>query len=145
MKYNMYKPTLEDLKKMKDIEAVAYPSFMQSICDCDTLEELANYCECKVSQLFCIIGENYYLLAANKKHSVEIVDFASTGRCLEIFKIVKIILKEFSRKKVIMDCRESTSYPIVIKLLKRKKIKYTDTIWYWENEVMHEICFHIFY
>ena len=58
-KPTLYKPTLKDLEKMKDIEAVAYPSFMQSICDCDTLEELANYCECKVSQLFCIIGENY--------------------------------------------------------------------------------------
>ena len=137
-------PTLEDLKKMKDIEAVAYPSFMQSICDCDTLEDLADYCECKVSQLFCIINNNYYLLAANKKHSVEIVDFASTGRCLEIFKIVSTLLKEFDGKKITMDCRESTSYPIVIKLLKREKIKYTDTVWYWENEVMHEICFYLY-
>ena len=139
----MYNCTLSKLKKMKDIEAVAYPSFMQSICDCDTLEELADYCECKVSQLFCIINNNYYLLAANKKHSVEIVDFASTGRCLEIFKIVSTLLKEFNGKKITMDCRESSSYPIVIKLLKRKKIKYTNTIWYWENEVMHEICFHL--
>ena len=139
----MYNCTLSDLQKMKDIEAVAYPSFMQSICDCNTLEDLADYCECKVSQLFCIIGENYYLLAANKKHSVEIVDFASTGRCLEIFKIVSTLLKEFDGKKITMDCRESTSYPIVIKLLKREKIKYTDTVWYWENEVMHEICFYL--
>lgn len=136
-------PTLEDLKKMKDIEAVAYPSFMQSICDCDTLGDLADYCECKVSQLFCIINNNYYLLAANKKHSVEIVDFASTGRCLEIFKIVSTLLKEFDGKNITMDCRESTSYPIVIKLLKREKIKYTDTVWYWNGETMHEICFHI--
>ena len=144
MKYNMCKqPTLEDLKKMKDIEAVAYPSFMQSICDCDTLEDLADYCECKVSQLFCIVNRNYYILAANKRHSVEIVDFASTGRCLEIFKIVSTLLKEFNGKKVTMDCRESSSYPIVIKLLKRKKIKYTDTTWYWESETMHEICFHL--
>ena len=139
----MYNCTLSDLQKMKDIEAVAYPSFMQSICDCDTLEELADYCECKVCQLFCIINNNYYLLAANKKHSVEIVDFASTGRCLEIFKIVSTLLKEFDGKKITMDCRESTSYPIVIKLLKREKIKYTDTVWYWENEVMHEICFYL--
>ena len=139
----MYNCTLSDLQKMKDIEAVAYPSFMQSICDCDTLEELADYCECKVCQLLCIINNNYYRLAANKKHSVEIVDFASTGRCLEIFKIVSTLLKEFDGKKITMDCRESTSYPIVIKLLKREKIKYTDTVWYWENEVMHEICFHI--
>ena len=134
-------PTLDDLKKMKDIEAVAYPSFMQSICDCDTLEELANYCECKVSQLFCICSTNYYLLAANKKRSVEIVDFASTGRCSELFKVMNICLEQFKNKKVTMDCRETTSYPIVTLLLKRKKIKYTDTTWYWEDEAMHEICF----
>ena len=134
-------PTLEDLKKMKDIEAVAYPSFMQSICDCDTLEELADYCECKVSQLFVICGNNYYLLAANKQRSVEIVDFASTGRCNELFKVINICFEEFKNKRVTMDCRESTSYPIVTLLLKRKKIKYTDTTWYWEDEAMHEICF----
>ena len=137
----MYNCTLSDLQKMKDIEAVAYPSFMQSICDCDTLEELANYCECKVSQLFCICSTNYYLLAANKKRSVEIVDFASTGRCPELFKVMNICLEQFKNKKVTMDCRESTSYPIVTLLLKRKKIKYTDTTWYWEDEAMHEICF----
>ena len=134
-------PTLEDLKKMKDIEAVAYPSFMQSICDCDTLEELADYCECKVSQLFVICGNNYYLLASNKKRSVEIVDFASTGRCNELFKVINICFEEFKNKRVTMDCRESTSYPIVTLLLKRKKVKYEDNAWNWNGETMHEIKF----
>ena len=137
----MYKPTLSDLQKMKNIEAVAYPSFMQSICDCDTLEELANYCECKVSQLFVICGTNYYLLAANKKRSVEIVDFASTGRCSELFKVMNICLEQFKNKKVTMDCRESTSYPIVTLLLKRKEVKYEDNAWDWNGETMREIKF----
>ena len=143
-KPTLYKPTLKDLEKMKDIEAVAYPSFMQSICDCDTLEELADYCECKVSQLFCIVNRNYYLLAANKRHSVEIVDFASTGRCNELFKVINICFEEFKNKRVTMDCRESTSYPIVTLLLKRKKVKYEDNTWDWNGETMHEICFHLY-
>ena len=143
-KPTLYKPTLKDLEKMKDIEAVAYPSFMQSICDCDTLEELADYCECKVSQLFVICGNNYYLLAANKKRSVEIVDFASTGRCNELFKVINICFEEFKNKRVTMDCRESTSYPIVTLLLKRKKVKYEDNTWDWNGETMHEICFHLY-
>lgn len=139
----MYNCTLEILQKMKDIEAVAYPSFMQSICDCYTLKELADYCECRVSQLFCICSANYYLLAANKKRSVEIVDFASTGRCSELFKVMNICLEQFKNKKVTMDCRETTSYPIVTLLLKRKGILYEDNPWEWGDEIMHEISFKV--
>ena len=139
----MYNCTLELLQKMRDIEAVAYPSFMQSICDCYTLKELADYCECRVSQLFCICGTNYYLLAANKKRSVEIVDFASTGRCKELFKVMNICLEQFKNKRVTMDCRETTSYPIVTLLLKRKGISYEDNPWEWGDEIMHEISFKV--
>ena len=128
---------------MKDIEVVAYPSFMRSICDCDDLEDVADYCECKVSEIFCICSENYYLLAANKEDSVEVVDFASTGRCIELFKVINICLKQFEGKIVTMDCRELTSYPIVILLLKRKGISYNDEPWDWNGEIMHEISFHL--
>lgn len=137
----MYNCTLSKLEKMKDIEVVAYPSFMRSICDCDNLEDLADYCECEVSEIFCICGENYYLLAANTKKSVEVVDFASTGRCLELFKVINICFEQFKGKNVTMDCRESTSYPIVTLLLKRKGISYSDEPWNWNGEIMHEISF----
>lgn len=139
----MYNCTLSKLKKMKDIEVVAYPSFMRSICDCDDLEDVADYCECKVSEIFCVCSENYYLLAANKKDSVEVVDFASTGRCIELFKVINICLKQFEGKIVTMDCRELTSYPIVTLLLKRKGISYNDEPWDWNGEIMHEISFQL--
>lgn len=135
--------TLKDLKKMQDIEAVAYPEFMQIIVNCKNIKELADYCECKTSQLYLLLEDNCYLLAAIKSKSVEVVDFASTDGCKNIFKVIHKCFNAFKGKKVYMDCRESTSYPIVHKILERKGIEYTCSSWDWNGETMYEISFQL--
>lgn len=128
------------LSKLKKIERAAYPKFMQLINGCRNIEELADYCECSPQELFILCGEDWYLLAAEREDEVEVVDLASVGGMgLEIIKVIKTSIKRWKGKTVKMDCRASTSYPILLRIVQRYGLSYTDEVWFWEWEEMHSI------
>lgn len=125
---------------LKKIERMAYPEFMWSINDCRNIRDLADYCECHPNELFILCGEDWYLLAAEREDEVEVVDLASiNGMGFEIIKVIKTCLNRWQGKTVTMDCRASTSYPILLKIVQRYGYDYTDEVWYWEDEEMHAI------
>ena len=131
----------QHLQKIQKIEKAVYPEYMCYLGDCDNKKEVAEYMECKPREIFYMLGDNYYLLAAIKKDFIEIVDLASTGP-MNIFKILNTLETKLKGKKIIMDARKETSYPIIILLLKRKKIKLLkDEIWDWDGEEMHYLEF----
>lgn len=134
------------IHKIKGIEAAAYPHHMQQMQHIQNKKDLADYCECSVNQVFCLCGENWYFLAANKKRYVEVVDIASTNGITkdDFLFILKECIKVFKKKKVICDARETTSLRLLKRLETKGVIKIAkDKIWHWEGEVMHEITFRI--
>lgn len=123
---------------IKKIESVAYPAYMQQMQECETLDDLAEYCECKPSQVRIINGSDWYLIYAEYKKSIEVVDFASeSGKCSEIFKVVSALK---TKKLITMDAKEDSSYPLVMKLAERGILNIIhDEIWYLGNVSMHEL------
>ena len=128
------------INKIKQIEASAYPEYMQMLQECYTLEDIADYCECSVKQLHILQKDNFYVLVASHKRYVEIVDWAAAGRCVEPFVVFKFIKNIAKGKTIKLDAREGTSYPFIKEMEKRGLIKIThDNEWSWGDIIMHEI------
>jgi hypothetical protein len=128
-----------DLELIKSIEKASYPAFMQQMQDCETIEDLAEYCECRKSRVFVLSGNDWYFIASIQKKRVEIVDIAGHVG-LHIFDIISTCRKQWQGKVVTMDCRESTSYKIMVNISRRLSLDIlSDKVWYWGEEVMHEI------
>lgn len=127
--------------KLRKIERLAYPAHMWQMQDVYSIKDLAEYCECSVSQVFCIIGEDYYLIAANKKRYIEIVDLASIGGIGgDVFRIMNKVSRVSKGKKIILDARETTSYPLVKLFARRYLLQIVeDKEWMWGDEVMHSM------
>ena len=128
------------INKIKEIEASAYPEHMQMLQECYSMEDIADYCECSVSQLHILQKDNFYVLVANHKKYVEVVDWASTRRCVEPFAVFKFIKNIAKGKTIKLDARKETSYPFIKEMEKRGLIKIThDESWSWGGDIMHEI------
>lgn len=126
----------------REIEAAVYPHWMQQLQWVETLAELAEYCECQPSQVRLITGNGWYLLAAERKRSVEVVDLCAlphTGP-LGMREVFSSLALEWSGKTVEMDCRKSTSYPLVMRLVESYGIQVLeDEPWDWGGEEMRAI------
>lgn len=127
----------QHLLKIQDIEKSVYPEYMQYLVGCRNTKDLANYMECKPREIYYELGEDYYLLAAEKKDFIEIVDIATT-KPKNLLRIINQLTKRWSGRKIIMDARASTSYPIIILICKRKGLEILkDETWDWGNDEMH--------
>jgi hypothetical protein len=129
-----------DIQKIKRIERDAYPEYMQYLQSCNNLDDIAEYLECSPDQVFSLEGENWYLLASVDEDSrtMEIADLASVGK-FNPFAITKLA-REFKGFEVTMDLRESTSYPLFMKLVQWKEWEVIhDEPWMWEEEQFHEV------
>jgi len=133
--------TTIDIRFIKNIEARVYPEHMQMMQCLDDIYDLADYCECEVDELFVLTGDNWYLIAAEHEDFVEIVDLCADGNIgMEIIKLIAVLRKRWAGKRVTMDARESTSYPIIRALIRRFNYRVIrDEIWSWDDEVMHDI------
>jgi len=109
------------IQTIVQVERNMYPSDFWMMQDCKSLHDIAEYCEVSVKNLTLLGSDTWYCLIGNHKDFIEIADLA--GKDINIFEIVRKV-RSF-KKKVIMDCRESTSLPIVLKLLERSRIQYS--------------------
>lgn len=130
------------LRQVKRIEKVAYPRHMQQLSWVRNMKDLAEYMECELSEVLVFLGDNWYMLVANKPEEVEIVDFASTGKVgLKMFGVFKTIAEIATGKYIIMDARETTSYPLVMRLIERYGGEVVeDDAWDWDGETMHSLA-----
>lgn len=138
--------TPEVIKKVRAIEARVYPIFMRGLEDVETLQDLAEYCECSTKQVSLEVGDNWYLLVAEFRRRVEIVDLACVGRIgmREVFRLSSLISTRYAGKLVELDARESTSYPLILKISTRNGWKILkDEPWEWGPETMHDMVIQI--
>lgn len=126
-----------ELNVIKKIEAKAYPPHMQQLQNCKTWEEVAEYCEVSPKNLLVYTEANMYILIGEHKRFIEVVDMASVGH-FNIFEALNFIKVAAKGKKIKLDAREGTSYPLILKLHKKLEV-IKDEAWQWGEDVMHEM------
>lgn len=131
--------TEENLAKIKRIEEQAYANTCYGqMQNCHSWEDVADYMECTVEQIRLCCGEAFYLLAAEHEDSVEVVDLASADGMANLRRVV-LAMESFD-KPLTMDCRESTSYPILKYLERIKRCAITEDVPHqWGGEAFHEL------
>jgi len=128
------------LSHLKNIEASVYPKHMQMLQDCQSLCEVADYAECEVSDLIIQTGNNWYCIIADHGDWVEIVDLASVGPMRDIFSLIGSLRRRLAGKRIVMDARKRTSYPLVRLLIRRVGGKILeDEKWYWNGDEMRSL------
>ena len=125
---------------VRDIERAVYPAHMCSL-QGDSLECLAEYCECSIQQLFVLQGDGWYLLAAEHHRSVEICDLAALpGHEHAAMRGLLTAGQRWTGKCITLDARETTSYPIIRRLARMGRITILkDEEYEWGLEVMHDM------
>lgn len=126
------------LKRIREIEAVAYPEAFRMLQDAFHIVDLFYYMECEEDDAIVHVEDNWYLLAS--RESGEIVDLASDSplRMKDMIKIYRI-LKSIDGD-ITLDAREKTSYRLIMALVKsgRATIK-SDTAYEWDGETFHSM------
>lgn len=125
------------LSLIKSIERNAYPLEMQQLQDCESWEDVAEYCEVPLKHLSIYTEANMYILIGEHKKFIEVVDMASVG-CFNVFKALSFIASSAKGRVIRLDAREETSYPLILKLRKKLEIL-KDEAWQWGEDVMHEM------
>ena len=128
------------MHRLKQIESAVYPEHMQQIRYCQSLEDLADYCECSQSQVIIRTGEGWYLIVADHGSYIEAVDFAALPEVrVEAIRGLFSCFGIFKEKKVLLDCRSSI-YCLVKKIINRLggTILHEEE-WDWEDEEMVEM------
>ena len=119
------------IEKIRRIEAIAYPIDFQFMQDCQTVGDLAEYCEGK-PRVLC--HNDWYVIVTKR----EIVDLASTRSLSlgEMGEILSFLQKNFGTRVFTLDARESTSYRLI---RSRFFTILEDSEYTWNNEKFHEV------
>ena len=130
-------------KEIKRIEKNAYPKQMRAL-QGESVEGILEYCRDEENdEAVVYLGQNWYILAGISDAKVEVVDFASTGKVgSEMFLAFRDLIEALGTKELWMSCRETTSYPLVLALVRRYgariKTDYVDR-YSFQGEVMHDL------
>lgn len=131
--------TKENLALLKELEQAAYQNTpFSEMQDCQTWEDVADYCDCGISQLRLYLTKEWYALLAEHEDYIELVDLASKAKNTPLLFIVNTLTQY--QKPFIMDCRDSTSYRIVKALEKAGRIHLiSDEEYARGGELFHDI------
>lgn len=137
----------QNIEKIKLIEKKSYPQFMWQYEEAKNLDDIYKIINKnkKDGEIFFHIDEDWYLLGVNRNEEISIADLASTKKLsfLEMNCILDLI-KKFGNKKIVADCRDSTSYNLLKLLEQRGTIEViTESPWLWGNEKMYKLSFTI--
>ena len=134
-----------DYLQILEIEQSAYPEEFQMMQDCESMKDIADYCECSLSKLIVlgVPGRWYALVARHKKGTAEFVDIAKIpGEGMIPWPEVLGALRSTGIKRISADLRDKTSY----KVLKRFGTQFGVTVErereYYDScfgETMHEV------
>ena len=135
-----------DFKKIRSIVEKAYPNSLHLIDRLNSEQEVVLYCSAlNLSQIFFLITEKWFLIITSHYNCYEIIEFdAIDGRCEDIFFVADYILNNFKHKHFIADCKDTTSYPLLISLEKLGYIKIeNDYAREKKGDLMHYVKFRI--
>ena len=113
--------------EIADIESRAYPEFMCSMGGAETWADIAEYAECGKRRLK-VYGkpEHWYAIAQERKKSVYVADLACVPEKVPpIWTIIRLLLKLANGRPLYCEARESTSWPLIQRLVKRGQIRCT--------------------
>lgn len=134
--------SLQDLKRIIEIEKKAYTEEFCTYSNCDSLEAFQSECGCfNIAQIYYKLEDDWYFIAVRHYNFVELVDFASVSKkCFKMLQVVSWLFDNFSKSKVRADCRESTSYQLMKVMEKRGKIDIVEDEPHIRNlEIFHRI------
>lgn len=132
---------------LKNIERHAYPEQFWMMQDCETIEDIADYCECDLNSLIVLHDSYWYALIANGR-CAEFVDIAKDMRVKKNvpWSVIISTLHDLKINKIYAELRELTSYRLVCRLVdKHNAIILTDDRYYDYDwcEYMHAVLLHI--
>lgn len=132
----------KQFEEIREIVRKAFPDYLQQLSQIESEEELLEYCRAfDLAQIYVLLEDDVFLILVNHHNCYELIECASSkGKTRNIYKLISFIAKNFWRKPVISDCRESTSYPLFLALDKGNRIKITDDrVRKRDEETMHYI------
>lgn len=129
----------EALQKLKEIEAVAYAGTdYAQFQEATSWIEVADDMDCELEKLRLFLTPSFYMLLIAEETQVEIVDFAKCEKAPNLFSVLSIV--ETFCCKIVMDCRESTSYPIVKAMERFHKCRVLERgVEDWDGEKFYEL------
>lgn len=131
------------VEKIRRIERIAYPPFMRMMQHAYTLKDIADYAEVPVSDLRILGNDQWYaIIGLHDRGTVaELVDVAKEPNAPPIdWKAIFDAIRSFGAKRVVLDAREETLYPILKD--KAEELGYRiaeDEPWDWNEETMHRM------
>jgi len=121
------------IKELRRRERKAYPAYMRQMQDMRTWADLQEYCESNQVGIR-LLGADGYLITTED----EVVDWV--GGNSNPFELLTIINNVFGGKPFKADLRETTSWPIIKRLVdKNKLILHSVEVWFWEEEKMFAV------
>lgn len=131
------------------IEREAYPYAFRQMQDCESMSDIADYCEVKTKKLI-VLGESgkwYALVARHKKSSAEFVDIAKVPGTARIpWEDIISELRKRGIKRISADLREKTSYKVILKFHKMLGVSILKDKEYYDScfgETMHDMVFQL--
>lgn len=121
---------------IRNIEAAAYPEYMQYLQEVHTLEDMQEYCESK--KILVLEGEGWYCICGKD----EVVDLAAISKLSiqEMLRIGTELKKWFGTKKITLDARKSTSYRLIKFFSRGGKVSIlSEEEWTWGEDIMVEM------
>lgn len=117
--------TQADFERICAIEQQAFPAEQWFLSECENMEEFLQNIDCfNPAQIYCLFGDDWYLLAVRHFYYIELWGFAAASKkCLGIMKAISYLFENFSRYKVIADCRANTSYPLIMAYARKGRIR----------------------
>ena len=137
----------DDFFQNKKIAKAAYPEKLNIYKELECLDDFLLKYDCKcIEQVFSIVKKEWYFIAIKTLEGIIIKDFAAiNGKCREIMSVVSYLyrLDELFNGVVFYTLsREITSYPFILLVEKKKKIKIlTDKCYVMDEEYFHDISF----
>lgn len=134
--------TMDDLESIKSISSSAYPEKMRFYTECANVDDFVNACDCiKLEQIYYFAKDNWYIIVTKHFGYTKIWDFAAdNGKCGSFMQVVSYLFANFKNDTVKIDCRATTSYPLILSLAKRGRIKIlSDKCIAMNDELFHEV------
>ena len=122
-----YRMTDHKLAEIKRISHLVYPDMY---CEYDELENAKETATkvmlCRPGKLYVLTGNDWYLILTRELTFIYLYDFASAdGKCSDIFRIYRELIRMFRGRRGYMHCIETTSYPVLMALAGRGFLKIT--------------------
>ncbi|MBQ7688550.1 MAG: hypothetical protein IJT27_04990 [Clostridia bacterium] len=138
--------TQADFEKIKEIFLTAYEDGPAQLSNLNTQRRLLTFCfAARIEQVYFKRTDNWFIVVTSLHNCYNIVEFAAVnGKCDDIFGVIAYLMENFKHKPFIADCRETTSYPLILSYARAGRVKILgDVIRVREGENMHLLKFKI--